>query len=270
MDDDEPNVVTLKPSRTTIQEAETATGDGLNASVLTAEIERPLNEALTVTVTVVGTGFDASALTQVADEADTYTATLTIAANATSSDPAGDGSGSIVTITAVNTGEEVTDADDHTVMISGEATPDDGLEGPAAVTLTIEDDDGAPGAISDLDADAAAPVSGNTEVAVTLTWTDPADLGMVDGTATTATTVTYEVRTRLLGQGSWEAWAPFTTAPTAGTAGNAGKMVGEVMSDVDRTHEYQVRAVANDGTTAGPQGPDSNTASAVIPAAPTS
>ena len=257
MDDDEPNVVSLELSRTSIDEADDATTTDVteNASVLTAEIERPLAANLTVTVTVVGTGFDeAGGLTDDGDATteNTYTGTLTITAGETSS---GEGTASEITITAT---ADDTDAMDHTVMISGEAEPDDGLEGPDAVTLTIEDDDAAPDAIADLAATAPAP-SAATTVDITLTWTDPTGFGTVNGTDATAATVTYQYRVKTSGQSNYGAWTGIT--PTDGTGANAGKRVGTVTRvTVDNTYNYQVRIVAP----SGPEGPMSNTADVVV------
>ena len=264
MDDDEANMVSLVLSRPSIDEADdTDTGDITeNATVLTAEIERALAVDLTVAVTAVGTGFAAGG--GLADDGDadtenTFTGTLTITAGETSS---GDGTASEITITA---DPDDTDAMDHTVMISGEATPDDGLVGPDDITLTIMDDDGAPSATADLAATAPAPAAGATTVDVTLTWTDPTDFGTVNGTDATAATVTYQYRVKTSGQTNYGAWTDIT--PTDGTGANAGKRVGTVTGvAVDNTYNYQVRIVAP----SGPEGPESNTAEVVVPPAPTS
>ena len=242
-EDDIPNVVSLELSAASIDE----TGAD-NVATLTAEIERPLNGDLAIEVTLVGDGFDASALTEVTGEDDTYTGTLTITAGETSS---GEGTVSEITITA---SVDDTDDMDHTVMISAAADPPDGLLQPEGVTLTIEDDDEAPGAIADLAATAPDP-SAATTVEITLTWTAPDNLGTVNGTDATAATVTYQVHSKTSGQTEFGDWAAIT--PTAGTGDNQGKLVGTVTNvDVNNTYQYQVRAVAP----SGPEGPESNTA----------
>ncbi len=268
-EDDEPVVVTLALSKTSIAEADVTatTDDAENASVLTATLDRVHDADVTVAVTVVGTGFDASGFTAVADVDDTYTAgDLVITAGDLTSDPTdAGGSGNVITITAT---EDNTDAMDHSVTISGVASATgDGLEGPASVSLTIEDDDEAPGMVTNLEATTPAPVVGATEATVTLTWTAPTNLGMVNGTSS-GTNVVYEYRTKLQGQSSWGAtWTTLT--PSDGTGGNLGKQVFEVTGQtLNNTHDYQIRLTANDGTNAGPAGAESNTARVVIPAAP--
>ena len=260
VDDDEANLVSLKLSATSIDEV----GDD-NAATLAADIERPLNNALTVAFTLVGDGYTGSGGSFTAGTGDTATASVTIAAGATSSTDT-------VTITAT---VDDADVENHSVMISAVADTMrarvDGLMQPEDVTLTIVDDDEAPGAISDLGATAADPAANDADVTVTLTWTPPANLGAVSGTDATATTVVYQYRTRTQGQ-QWTAWPTdgstnvLTTA--AGTGGDVGKLTADVATQaVNNTHQYQVRAIA---TNTGPPGPDSNTAEVVIPPAPTS
>ncbi len=256
-EDDEPVRVSMMLSKTSIDEADDAatTDDVENASRLSVTLDRAAEAELTVAITLVGTGFNPSGADLTAGTGDTATASITVAAGATASTDT-------ITITAVDDENEM----DHSVTISGEATPEAGLLQPADVTLMIEDDDEAPSAVTGLAASADTVAVGETTKDVTLTWTAPTSFGSEDGTDTDATTVVYQYRTKLSGAPSWGAWTDIT--PTDGSGDDAGKQVGTVASqDVNRTHQYQVRARA---TSTGPTGPDGDTAELVIPAAPTS
>ena len=119
-DDEAAPTLTLTLTPATIDES----GDD-NESTVTATLSGASSQAVTLTV--------AAAPVSPAVAAD-YTltgTTLTIAAGATVSTGA-------VTVTAV---DNDVDADDKTVTVSATATGGNGVANPAAVTLTIEDDD---------------------------------------------------------------------------------------------------------------------------------
>ena len=119
VDDDPEPVVTLELTPASISE------NG-GSSTVTAELDRPSSQRTTVTV---------SAAAQTPAVAGDFrlrgNTTLTIAAGQTES-------AGTVTITAVNNDVE---SADKTVTVSGVATNADGVTGPQAVDLTIEDDE---------------------------------------------------------------------------------------------------------------------------------
>ncbi len=145
IDDDLELMVTLNLSPTTISE------NGASASV-TATLNRVSSEATTITISV--------APTSPATESD-YTlsgSTLTIAAGETES--TGE-----VTITSV---DNLVDAPDKTVQVQGVATNVRGVTSPAAVQLTITDDDDAPTITLMLDPNAISEDGGRSTVTATL------------------------------------------------------------------------------------------------------
>ena len=123
-DDDPAPTVTLALSPTSIAES-----GATSSSTVTASLDRPSSAATTITVSATaGTNAEAG------DFSLSSTPTLTIAAGATSST-------GTVTVTAQN---NATDEPDKSVTVSGSATNSQGITQPAAVTLTITDDDAEP------------------------------------------------------------------------------------------------------------------------------
>ena len=137
-DDDTPQV-TLALSSSSI-------GENGGATTVTATLDRTSAVAVTVTVSASpgsGTDFTVSSAN-----------TLTFAATATAS-------AGVVTITAMNND---TDAPDKTVTVSGTSSDSLGLANdPSSVTLTITDDDAAPGVTLSL-SDASIGENGGTSV----------------------------------------------------------------------------------------------------------
>ena len=123
-DDDPAPTVTLALSPTSIAES-----GATSSSTVTASLDRPSSAATTITVSATaGTNAEAG------DFSLSSTPTLTIAAGATSST-------GTVTVTAQ---DNATDEPDKSVTVSGSATNSQGITQPAAVTLTITDDDAEP------------------------------------------------------------------------------------------------------------------------------
>ena len=124
LDQDGPPTASLALSATEISES-----GANNSSTVTASLNRASAVDTTITVTAVaGTNADASNFSLTGSE-------LTIAAGDLTS------TGS-VTIAAV---DDADDEPNRTVVVSGQATNTDGVNGPASLTLTIVDDDGLPG-----------------------------------------------------------------------------------------------------------------------------
>ena len=123
-----------------------------------ATVTATLSSAATSTVTVTvaaAAGTNAAA----GDFTLSTAATLTFAANATTST-------GLVTVTAVN---NTTDAPDKQVTVSGTAASADGGAGsPTAVTLTLTDDDAAPGVTLSLNPASIAEPNGVSTVSATL------------------------------------------------------------------------------------------------------
>ena len=178
-DDDDPPTATLVLTPTSINES----GDG-NESTVTATLDGPARAAVTLTVS--STPGDGAA----AADFDQTGTTLTIAAGSTSS------TGS-VTITAV---DNAVHASDKQVTVSATASGG-GVSNPADQTLTIEEDDAAPG-FSVADASASEgdvieftiTLSSAAGTAVTVDW----ETTLVDGqasatdfTAVPATTLSF-------------------------------------------------------------------------------
>ena len=142
-DDDAAPTVTLSLSRSSIAES-----GATNSATVTASLDHPSSAATTVTVgATAGTG------TVAGDFQLSAAPTLTIAAGNTTSTG---------TVTAVDNSK---DEADKTVVVAGTAANSQGITQPAAVDLTITDDDEAPalsiGAPS-LSIDAPRVVEGNT------------------------------------------------------------------------------------------------------------
>ena len=178
-DDDDPPTATLVLTPTSINES----GDG-NESTVTATLDGPARAAVTLTVS--STPGDGAA----AADFDQTGTTLTIAAGSTSS------TGS-VTITAV---DNAVHASDKQVTVSATASGG-GVSNPADQTLTIEEDDAAPG-FSVADASASEgdvieftiTLSSAAGTVVTVDWaTTLVDGGAsaTDFTAVPATTLSF-------------------------------------------------------------------------------
>ena len=146
-DDDALPTATLLLSAASIDESGAS-----NVTTVTARLDHGSSEAVTVTVSlspVSSTGAVAG------DYTLSSTNTLTIAAGATASS-------GLVTVTAV--GNDV-DAPNREVTVSGNATGGRGVADPAGKTLTIRDDDGAPGVTLSLNpATVDESGAGNTSV----------------------------------------------------------------------------------------------------------
>ena len=193
-DDDTPQV-TLALSSSSI-------GENGGAATVTATLDRTSAVAVTVTVSASpgsGTDFTLSSAN-----------TLTFAANATTSS-------GVVTITAT---DNDTDAPDKTVTVSGTSSDSLGLtNNPSSVTLTIADDDAAPGATLSL-SDASIAENGGTSV-VSAVLSHP---------SSAATTVTVTAVS-----GSF-------TAPPSG----AGRRIVFSAGNTTSSHTVTITAVNND------------------------
>ena len=120
---------------------------------MTATLNRASSEALTLTVSAAA-GTNAAA----GDFSLSDATTLTVAAGATSST-------GTVTVTAV---DDTTDAPDKEVTVSAAVSGDSGIAAPASVTLTIEDDEAAPGVTLAVTDSSIAEDGGTTTVTATL------------------------------------------------------------------------------------------------------
>ena len=141
-DDEDPPLVTLALSASTIDESGTS-----NVSTVTARLNRASSAVTTVTVSASGSGFTLSSAR-----------TLTIAAGGTTS-------AGTVTVTAA---DDATDAPNKSVTVSGSASNDQGVEQPSDVTLTIADDDAAPTAALSVASSSIPENGGSTTVSATL------------------------------------------------------------------------------------------------------
>ena len=156
VDDDEPPpqvVLILTP-------AEIDESGARNASMVTATLSRASRTATTITVSASGTGFQQSG------------ETLTIAANETNS-------AGMVTLTAVDD-EEYTP--DRRVSVSGRAENTRGVRQPAAVVLTIRDDDGDTDAVIEVLLPKAARVMADSRATAVRQRLQQADSGIVPET----------------------------------------------------------------------------------------
>ena len=152
-DDEDSPTVTLALSEPDSSKPDTINEGGAdNASTVTATLNRASSEAVTLTVS-------ASAGTNAADRDFTQTGTtLTIAAGETAST-------GVVTVTA---NDDTTDEQDKSVTVSATVSGASGVADPAAVTLTIADDDAAPAVTLAVADSAIAEAGGTTTVTATL------------------------------------------------------------------------------------------------------
>ncbi len=139
-------------ARLTLTLDPTSIGENGGRSTVTASIDRPSSEAVTLTVTVEPT------LPAVETDFELTGTTLTI-------DPGETESTGTVTIAAVNNG---VDAPDKTVEVRGSAQGGRGVANPAAKTLTIIDDEEAPEVTLKLDPTSISEDGGKTTVTASL------------------------------------------------------------------------------------------------------
>ena len=148
-DDEGPPLATLALSSATIGESGTP-----NAATVTATLNRASSVATTITVSA-SPGANAAAGNYMLSA----NKTLTIASGATTST-------GTVTVTAVN---DTTDSPDKSVTVSGSASNSVGVTQPAGVTLTITDDDAAPGVALSLSPSSVSENGGAATVTAVLT-----------------------------------------------------------------------------------------------------
>ena len=147
-DDDTPRAVLALSS--------SSIGENGGVATVTATLDRQSSIAVTVTVAAA----PAASTGAVAGDFTLSTATtLTFVANATTST-------GLVTVTAVN---NATDAPDKRVTVSGTASDSLGLANdPPSVTLTLSDDEGAPGVVLSLNPSSVSENGGASAVGATL------------------------------------------------------------------------------------------------------
>ncbi len=152
-DDDDPPAVTLALSEPDSSKPDTINEGGAdNASTVTATLNRASSEAVTLTVSV-------SAGTHAAATDFKQTGTmLTIAAGSTAST-------GVVTVTA---NDDTTDGPDKAVRVTAAVSGASGVADPAAVTLTIADDDAAPSVTLVLSSASVSENGGAATVSATL------------------------------------------------------------------------------------------------------
>ena len=209
-DDEDTPMATLVLSPTTIDESGAS-----NASTVTATLSGASSEATTITVSASGSGFTLSS-----------TRTLTIAAGATAS-------AGTVTVTAA---DDATDSPDKSVTVSGSASNSQGVQQPSAVTLTITDDDAAPGVTLSVASSSIPENGGSTTVSATLTHPSSA-----------ATTVTVSAVSGVYTVGS-----DATIVIAAGSTAAASDTV--TITAVDNDVDAADNAVTVAGTAANDQG----------------
>ena len=209
-DDEGPPLATLVLSPSTIDEGGTAN----TVSTVTATLNRASSAATTVTVSASGSGFTLSSAR-----------TLTIAAGGTTS-------AGTVTVTAV---DDATDAPDRSVTVSGSASNTQGVTDPSNVTLTIADDDAAPGVTLTVASSSIPENGGSTTVSAKLTHPSSA-----------ATTVTVTAVS-----GSYTVGSDATIVIAAGSTTSADTVtITAVDNDVDAANN----AVTVAGTAQNSQG----------------
>ena len=174
-DDDALPTLTLTVAPSTIDES----GAGSTATV-TAALSHPSSEAVTVTVSAAAVSPAAAG-----DFSLSAANTLTIAAGDTASAGA-------VTVAAV---DDTEDAPDKRVTVRGAAAGGRGAANPAAATLTITDDDDAPGATLSLSPGSVSESGGVATVSAELSRTSSA-----------ATTVTVAPATGFYAIGRRQQW----------------------------------------------------------------
>ena len=227
-DDEATPTATLALSAETIDEHD---GSVAGSATVTASLNRASSEAVTLTVAAAA-GTNAAA----GDFSLSDTTTLTVAAGAT-------GSTGTVTVTAV---DDTTDAPDKEVTVSATVGGDSGIAAPASVTLTIEDDEAAPGVTLAVADSSIAEDGGTTTVTATLSHASSA--------ATTITVTAVD--------GSYTVGEDATIEIAAGETANAADSVTitAVNDDVDNVGN---RSVTVSGTAQNSQGAGSVTGAAL-------
>ena len=187
-----------------------------NASTVTATLSGKSSEAVTLTIAAT-----AGANTQAADFSLSTAKTLTIAAGATAST-------GIVTVTAAN---DAQDEPDQQVSVTATISGSSGVAAPAAATLTIVDDDGAPTVALTLGSSAIAENGGSTTVTATL-----------NRASSTATTITVSAVSGLYAVG-----ADATITIPAGSTSNASDTatITAIDDDVDNVTARSGTVTAN-------------------------
>ena len=222
-DDDAAPTVTLALSRSSIAES-----GATNSATVTASLDRPSSSATTITVSA-APGANAAA----GDFSLNSNTTLTIAAGSTSS------TGS-VTVTAV---DNSTDEADKSVTVSGSATNSQGITQPAAVTLTITDDDAAPTVTLSLSRTSI------TESGATNSATVTASLDRASSQQTTVTVSAAAGANAVAGDFRLSSNATLTI--TAGATSSSGTVT---VTAVDNTRDEADKSVTVSGSATNSQG----------------
>ena len=227
-DDEGAPTATLALSAETIDEHD---GTNPGKTTVTATLNRASSEAVTLTVAAAA-GTNAAA----GDFSLSSAKTLSIAAGATTST-------GTVTVTAV---DDATDAPDKEVTVTAAVSGDSGIAAPASVTLTIEDDEAAPGVTLAVTDSSIAEDGGTTTVTATLSHASSA-----------ATTITVQPVT-----GAYTVGSDATIEIGAGETANASDTVTitAVNDDVDNVGD---RSVTVSGTAQNSQGVGSVTGAAL-------
>ena len=218
-DDEATPTVTLALSAETIDEHD---GTNPGKATVTATLNRASSEAVTLTVAAAA-GTNAAA----GDFSLSSTKTLSIAAGATTST-------GTVTVTAV---DNTTDAPDKEVTVTAAVSGDSGIAAPASVTLTIEDDEAAPGVTLAVADSAIAENGGTTTVTATLSHASSA-----------ATTITVQPVT-----GAYTVGSDATITIAAGETANVTDSV-TITAVNDAIDNVGSRAVTVSGTAQNSQG----------------
>ena len=155
VDDDALPTLSLALSASTIDES----GAG-NVTTVTAALSHPSGEAVEIAVSLMPTPPAVAG-----DFSRSANRTLTVEAGSTASV-------GVVTITAVNNGA---DAPDKTATISGAATGGRGVADPSGLTLTVADDDDAPGVTLSVSPASISENGGTATVTAMLSRTSSAD-----------------------------------------------------------------------------------------------
>ena len=214
IDDDKP-VVSLSLSESSISE------NGGVATV-TATLDRAASEATTVTVSAAPVAPAAAG-----DFTLSTATTLTIASGQTTSTGA-------VTVTAV---DNATDAPDKSVTVSATVAGGNGATAPSSLTLTLTDDDAAPGVTLSVASSSISENGGSTTVSATLTHPSSA-----------ATTVTVTAVT-----GFYTVGSDTTIEIAAGETANAADTVLVTAANDDVHQGTAGRSTTVTGTAANAQ-----------------
>ena len=197
-------------------------------STVTATLSGASSEAVTVTVgAAAGTNAAAGDFSLSSDK------TLTIAAGSTTSSGA-------VTVTANG---NAADSPDKSVTVSGTASGGNGVAAPSSVTLTLTDDDAAPGVTLALSSSSISENGGSTTVSATLTH---------PSSAATTVTVTPVTGFYTVGSDATIVIAAGSTAAASDTAAIAA--VNNTTDEPDRMVTVTV-TVTNDQGTGSVTGP---------------